>query len=141
MAIISYVLKSGSTWKSSTILDGTDFSISESANVTDISTDGSRSVGLTVVSGKKATVTVNGVNPALLGTAANIFRVGASGALVLKGQLLGAGDTVSTTMTITCAEAVFTGSSAGVPNEGNSTVNLSFNLYDSNDDYSSFVIS
>lgn len=138
MAIVTYALASGSTFKSTAMTDATDFSFSESSASTHLSTDGSRSVGLIVVDKKTGTVTVNGINQNLL--ASSSFRAGASGALVLKAKLRGAGDTTSTVLTFTFTEAVLIGSTAATPNEGNGTVSLSFEVYDSDDNGSIFAI-
>lgn len=134
MSIATYVLASGSTWKGSAITDATDFSVSETASPTRISTDGSRSVGLIVVDQKMARITLNGVNLNLLSNAN--YRVGASGALVLKGKLRGAGDTTSTAITVTIGEAVLVDNGGNTPNEGNGTVSVTFEGYDTDDNNS-----
>lgn len=137
--ISTYILESGSTFKSQSITDATDFSFSESSSPSRFATDGQRSVGLIVVDHKVGTITVNGVNQNLLSNSA--FRAGASGSLVLKAKLRGAGDTVSTVKTFTFGECVLVSSNAGAPNEGNGTISLNFEAYDSTDDGSIFAIS
>lgn len=138
MAIISHVLTSGSTFKTVGLIDATDFSISESGTPTNLVTDGSRSVGLICISGKTATATVNGINAALCASAN--FKVGSTGALVLKARVIGAGDAVSTALTFTANEAVLISTSATV-GETNGTFSATFNVYDASDDNTLFVIS
>jgi hypothetical protein len=132
--ITTYVLAAGSTWKGAAITDATDFSISETSSPTRISTDGSRSVSLIVVDQKMARITVNGINQNLLSSAN--YRSGSNGELVLKGKLRGAGDTTSTAITFTIAEAVLLDNGSSSPNEGNGTVNVTWEAYDSDDNNS-----
>jgi hypothetical protein len=139
MAIVTYALDTGSTFKTTAITDAKDFTFSESGSSTKISTDGSRSVGLIVVDQKTGTVAVNGVNQVLL-SGAN-FRVGSAGSLVLKAKLRGAGTTVSTAATFTFANAVLVSTSAATPNEGNGTVTLNFECYDPADNNAVVAIS
>lgn len=139
MTIATYILETGSTWKGTAITDATSFTFSESSSPTRISTDGSRSVGLIVVDQKVATITVNGVNAVLLATAA--FRAGQNGSLVLKTKLRSAGDSVSTIKTFTFAESVLVSNNASAPNEGNGSVALTFEAYDTNDDATIFAVS
>lgn len=139
MAVTTYVIETGSTWKGTAITDATDFSFSESSSPTRISTDGSRSVGLIVVDQKVGTITVNGVNANLISSAN--FRVGTSGSLVLKGKLRGAGSTTSTVVTFTFGEAVLVSTTDSLPNETNSTISLNFEAYDSDDNSSIVAIS
>lgn len=137
MAVATYSLASGSTWKAAAITDATDFSFSESSTPTRLSTDGSKTVNLIVVDQKVATITVNGVNTNLMANAN--FRAGQTGSLVLKAKLRTAGDGVSTAQTFTFAEAVLISITPTTPNDGNSTLQVTFEAYDSDESTASLV--
>lgn len=128
----TYILTSGSTFKSVALDSLSSFSVQFQANATDISTDGSKSVRRVVVDGKKAIITVTGTNPHLVNNSS--LKSGQSGSLVLKTILRSDGDAVGAAVTMTCAEAVLVDFSADVPEAGAGTVSITFHAFDSNDD-------
>lgn len=129
MSSNTYILNAGSTFKGSSIPSGTSVSWSYNSNPTSLSSDGSRYVNLTVVDNLSATITVESYDSSLANSAN--FKPGASGALVLKTQLRGAGDTTSTSMTVTFSEAVLVQYQSAAPNDGTGGITLIFNAYDS----------
>lgn len=134
MASNTYILASGSTFKGAAIPSGTAVSWGWAGNPTSMSSDGSRSVNLTVVDNKSASITVESYD-ASFANSAN-FIPGAQGSLILKTKLRGAGDSTSTSLTITFAECVLISTQSSAPNDGAGGITLSFSAYDSNDDNS-----
>ena len=128
----SYILDAGSTFGAVTLLDSGTFEIVEQGTSTQIISDGTRYVNNIVTDRHMAMITVIGNNPGQLSAAG--LRAGKAGALVLKGKLRGAGNTVSTAVTITFAEAVLVSNTSGLPGEGVSQAVLRFEAYDSNGD-------
>lgn len=139
MTVKTYILAPGSTWKGSAFSDSGTFTVNETSTPTEVTTDGSRYVNNIVVDRIKCDIQVTVTDNSLLSGAS--FRAGSSGALVLKGKLRGAGNTVSTDLTLTFGEAVLISSNGTLPGEGQSQVVIQFSAYDSTSDGSQVVYS
>ena len=122
---VAFTLSSGSTFDSAALTSATDWSFNESGSPTSFTSDGHRLVDLVTVDAIQATVSVNCTDTSL-----SLFKkVGSKGSLVLKSKLRTGGDAVSTEKTYTFANAVLTGTSPNVPNDGSSSISFNFSCY------------
>ena len=101
-----------------------DWSVNESASITQGTSDGVATVQGTYVDNRVTSVTITTKNPA--NVTANGWQVGTCGALVLKGlsRVVCDGDPVA--LTATAAQAKITSIDFTVPHEGDSACNITF---------------
>lgn len=132
MSASTYILSSGSTFKTVSLDSLNSFAVSFQSAATDISTDGSKSVRKVVIDNKKAIITVTGTDQNLVANAS--IKPGQAGALVLKHVPRSAGEAVGAAVTMTFAEAVMVDYSADSPEAGSGNITMTFHAFDSNDD-------
>jgi len=130
----TYVLETGSTFKSTGMTAAVAWSYDITSNPTSVTADGSRHVLDQFVDQIQASIRVECLDASILSSAN--FYPGSQGALVLKSKLRTVGSTTSTVGTTTFAEAVFVGSQVETPNDGTGRVILNFVAASSDDNAS-----
>jgi hypothetical protein len=131
MSSNTYVLETGSTFKTTPMTSAVATSFDIGSSPTSVTADGSRHVLDNFVDQIQASIKVECLDQNLLNSAS--FYPGAAGALVLKCKLRTVGSTTTTVGTVTFAEAVYVGSQVETPNDGVGRVIMSFVAASSDD--------
>jgi hypothetical protein len=132
VASTTYVLETGSTFKTTPMTSAVAISYDITSSPTSVTADGSRHVLDQFVDQIQANIRVECLDAGLLTTTAS-FYPGQSGILICKCKLRTVGSTTTTVGTITFAEAVYVGSQVETPNDGVGRLVLNFVAASSDD--------
>jgi hypothetical protein len=130
----TYILESASASViGNTLTSITSIEVNETGKVTELSTDGAKSVQAVFIDAKTCTITINVSDASTLKS--STIRVGKNGSTTIKGKMRSAGDSMSATeLTWTISESVVTDIKVTVPTEGVGSGSITIQGYDSSGD-------